>query len=263
MSLTPDQVAGLRLWFRADEIVGLTAGQGVALWDDMSGLGNHAAQATGGAQPTYQPNVVNGLPVVRFNGSSHVLVIAGANAAAATNNAGGCSVFAYAQTSNPDGTVRQILRFSIGTDGGASRVQLAQRNSPSVMVVGGRRLDAEPFVTVDGATSLVNGQWQTWTGLLDWSASDGYLYAGQALDASTTSFATAGLTSATDSLSVSIGGNAATGIEYWQGDIAELFVFDNVISPADRADLWAYLSGKYQANPQDVFAVLRPPVISS
>lgn len=45
-----------------------TDGTAIATWADQSGHGNDAAQATGGKQPTYKVNILNGKPVLRFAG---------------------------------------------------------------------------------------------------------------------------------------------------------------------------------------------------
>jgi hypothetical protein len=54
-------------WFRADKITGLTNGEAMATWSDYSGNGFNATQSTPGRDPTYVTNVMNHLPVVRFN----------------------------------------------------------------------------------------------------------------------------------------------------------------------------------------------------
>lgn len=60
-------------WFRGDAITGLADTNPVSSWIDSSGNGNHAVQATGLDQPLYRTNIVNGLPVVRFDGVSDFL----------------------------------------------------------------------------------------------------------------------------------------------------------------------------------------------
>lgn len=60
-------------WFKGDGIVGLADTNPVASWNDVSGNGNHAVQAVGADQPLYRTNIVNGLPVVRFDGVSDFL----------------------------------------------------------------------------------------------------------------------------------------------------------------------------------------------
>ena len=66
---TPKQVAGLKLWWRAD--AGVLGGEGDS-WADQSGEGNHGTQANGAAVPKLVPNVSNGLPVMRFDGGDTV-----------------------------------------------------------------------------------------------------------------------------------------------------------------------------------------------
>jgi autotransporter-associated beta strand protein len=61
----PAGVTDAALWMDASQLTGLTDGQTVATWTDMSGNGNNLA-ATGSAA-TYKTSVVNGQPVVRFN----------------------------------------------------------------------------------------------------------------------------------------------------------------------------------------------------
>jgi hypothetical protein len=67
-SFSPLDLPGLVLWLDASRITGLSDSDPVAQWDDLSGLSNHAAQATGSKRPTYKVNIVNGRPVVRFDG---------------------------------------------------------------------------------------------------------------------------------------------------------------------------------------------------
>jgi hypothetical protein len=59
---------GLVMHLAANEINGLTDGQVVATWPDLSGSGNPATQATAALQPKYYKNVLNGQAVVRFDG---------------------------------------------------------------------------------------------------------------------------------------------------------------------------------------------------
>lgn len=63
----PTALTGLRLWLRADA-PGLAAGA-VTTLADQSGQG-HDATGQGSTKPTRVDNVVNGHPVIRFNGST-------------------------------------------------------------------------------------------------------------------------------------------------------------------------------------------------
>lgn len=58
---------GLKLWLKADAITNLVDGNSVSNWPDSSGKGYNAANA-GALCPTFRTGVLNGKPVVRFDG---------------------------------------------------------------------------------------------------------------------------------------------------------------------------------------------------
>ncbi|MDH5681015.1 MAG: LamG domain-containing protein, partial [Spirochaetota bacterium] len=61
----PDSITGLTLWLKADAGVTHTAGS-VTQWADQSGNGYHMVP---GVSPTYATGVVNGNPVLSFDGT--------------------------------------------------------------------------------------------------------------------------------------------------------------------------------------------------
>lgn len=63
---SPDDVAGLWMWLKADAIVGLNDGDPVTTWSDSHTTAHDATQSTLENKPIYKTNIVNGLPVVRF-----------------------------------------------------------------------------------------------------------------------------------------------------------------------------------------------------
>src|SRR6266542_2426362 len=69
ITVTLPQTGSIKLWLRADAISGLTNGARVATWPDSSGLNNNASQGTTSYQPLFWTNVVNAMPVVRFDGA--------------------------------------------------------------------------------------------------------------------------------------------------------------------------------------------------
>lgn len=71
--ITPTDIPGLKIWLKADAIGGLSNGDPVGTWADQSGNGNDFTQATGGLQPLWETNQLNGLPIVRFDGIDDVL----------------------------------------------------------------------------------------------------------------------------------------------------------------------------------------------
>ena len=52
----------------------LTDGTGVSTWTDLAGS-NNATQATATNQPTFKTNIINGNPVVRFDGTNDFMAI--------------------------------------------------------------------------------------------------------------------------------------------------------------------------------------------
>ena len=91
----PNQLTGERLavWLRADSL-DLTDGAAVSAWGDESKSGaNPASQATALNRPTYKTNILNGLPVVRFDGTNAFmdgkLTVAARSVFAVVNYTGG------------------------------------------------------------------------------------------------------------------------------------------------------------------------------
>ena len=69
------QEQNLMLWLNSTAITGLADGAKVATWADGSGNGRNVSAA--GVSPTYRVNQMNGLPIIRFDGSDDELSTAG------------------------------------------------------------------------------------------------------------------------------------------------------------------------------------------
>lgn len=79
---SPADIPGLFTWL--DAAVGPKDGSGVAItvdgtavktWTDQAGSGLSPAQATADLQPLWKANILNGLPVVQFDGSNDTLAV--------------------------------------------------------------------------------------------------------------------------------------------------------------------------------------------
>lgn len=77
-------IPDLLIWMKADALL-LADGDPVSTWPDSSTNSNDATQGTSGFMPTFVENVVNGKPVVRFDGSD--LLQFGTNVAAGAGTA--------------------------------------------------------------------------------------------------------------------------------------------------------------------------------
>lgn len=69
-ALDPDDISGLQVWVKADQLV-LNNNDLVATWADQSGNARNFT-AAGGQRPTYQTNIQNGLPGVFFSNTAGV-----------------------------------------------------------------------------------------------------------------------------------------------------------------------------------------------
>lgn len=68
--------SSVQLWLRADKGITLDGSGNVSDWQDQSGKGNHATQATAADRPTFVANACAGLPVVRATATNQWLQIA-------------------------------------------------------------------------------------------------------------------------------------------------------------------------------------------
>ena len=69
----PSDYAGLKFWIDASQLGGLSHGDPVPSWSDLSGNGHHISQSTAGNRPVYETNVLGALPAVHFDGSNDSL----------------------------------------------------------------------------------------------------------------------------------------------------------------------------------------------
>ena len=87
---TPLAISGLGVWLDASNTASVSVSDGaVSEWADLSGNNRHFAQSSSSARPLYVENALNGLPVVRADGTNHWLLNSGSGL-----NANACTIFA-------------------------------------------------------------------------------------------------------------------------------------------------------------------------
>lgn len=84
-NFNPMYVSGLTLWLKADSLTSLNDGDPVATWSDSSNLSEAFTEATN--RPTYKASIINGKPVVRFDGTNDKLTSASAISSFISNSA--------------------------------------------------------------------------------------------------------------------------------------------------------------------------------
>lgn len=221
---------GLLMWFKADNGVTLSQGR-VATWIDQSGGNSNATQTTAGNQPQLVSNVLNGKPVVRFDGTSDslrfiqrmdgfsgaTLIIVSASAGDPQGvYAGGESAPLYWPEYKPWGMLylspyQTSVRYRFGT-GQANNLPMYTRPS-----VGGSFSITTAVKSGTAESVYVDGQLrQSWT------------------SASST------LSGISDAGTIGFGANKG-----FAGDIAEILVYNRAVTASERQAIEGNLTGKY------------------
>ena len=219
----PTTITGMTLWLKADAITGLSDGTPLtAGWNDSSGLNHNFVPMFG--SPTYKTNIVNGLPVCRFNGvnqafqnNSHTIV-----------GSGNYTVIVVASAASV--SARQAAIFGSGVN--FSTVQI-NRNIADL----NDQVNSGGYVYCSEPGGIVAGAWNVIT--VDWAGSNIHLWRNGALKNTT------GATlSSSPGLLTTIGNNVESNL-LWDGDIAEVLVYNSSLSSTDRHNVESYLSAKY------------------
>jgi hypothetical protein len=214
---------------------GSNAGQ----WDDLSGNGRHATQATAANQPAIVTGALNGRQVRRFDGSNDSLAIADR---ALLRNLAGATVFAVATPSSVADGERYVFSAS------SSNLTLNMFLFGTIanqFRYGGRRLAADAgdftnFGTVTNNTPYIM------TAIQNWQSATKSAFISNGNTNNDTSFQTSGNSeNANSALDLAIGKVATSNTSYWNGNIAEVLVFPTALSTENRRRIEGYLSSKY------------------
>jgi len=217
----------LRLWLRADAGVATNSSGNVTNWSDQTISGLDLSQSTAGLQPLWVTNAFNGQPVVRFNGTSYLARTAVPLSSLVSSNE--CDVFMVLQ---PRGGyyLMSILAPDLG-------------NSFALEQYGG----VLEFTFGD----YIRGGIMKITQPPDWMNNFHVveLYRHGGVGKINTDTANLGVAAFTDTLDTAQSGTldlgAWSGVYGWDGDMAEVLCYSRVLTAAEKANVSAYLSGKY------------------
>jgi hypothetical protein len=233
-TFAPEMLPGMQLRLDASAITGLSDGTAVSSWADSSGNGRNATQATGTRQPIYRTTVVNGQPIVRFDGVDDYMTVADVDALDAVQFT--LFVVAKARVNLSDNSPLEkwaagsgypyVLRYY--DDTGTKKVRLAV-------------YDGTNNPTASGAITQTN--WNVITARRSTAEDDLQIFAnGSLLEKSSDS--TTGAVSNADALFVGARGGSPAG-NYFDGDIAEIILYDRPLTVNDRQQVEGYLKFKY------------------
>lgn len=216
----PGEVTGVVLWLAADAITGLADGDPVSAWEDLSAEGNDAGQATSGNRPTYQTAEVNGLPVVRFDGSNDYM-----DCLTLTGSPAAVTMIAVVK---PTGSGYRTI-VGAHTDGG-----LQWRIDSSTNY---QTLNKQFTAAVGTSTGAVGSAFHVVSA--SFAAGASYAFELDGVASGSGSHAQ----TLTSGRTFRIGSRNAA--EFLSGDLAELIVYDSVLSGPDLDSVTAYLQAKY------------------
>ncbi len=231
---------GLSAWFKADSGVSVDSSNNVTSWGDQTGNYNvNQSDVTDGYAPTYVTNDLNRLPALRFNGGQFL-----ASTAQVDNGWNSdITIITVGATTNPSTGSQQYSCYVGGGGNAGDSRGMGYNDSWSV---------------INGYWQLLNTQYADYDGI-GLNGINPIAFGAFALEATTlasdlqtvgfyrngTPTAGGSVTGITNiSGGITLGARSG-GIYGWQGDIAEVLVYDHQLSPQEMAQVSAYISGKY------------------
>lgn len=212
------------LWLAADAIAGVSDGGNITTWADASGNSNNGT-ATGllGVRPTYQANIINGKPVVRFYGSSQTYFTFPNFASGFTAG----EVFIVVKTtSDPGASNGGLWHFS--SDAGNTHYCYADGMIYDNFGTDSRKNTVNPTPSLASWNIYnVSSGAGNWTSRLNGTV----IYV---TGSNTVAFGTS------PKLGESVGGGTDL-----TGDVAEFILYNSVLDTTTRASVVSYLQGKY------------------
>ncbi len=264
-NINPNTVPGLQLWLDANDSTSLytgsdcTTGQSplngalIGCWADKSGNANNAGKVTNGtyeSSPSYVTSAINGNPIIRFNGSSAYLRIGTSLLASMSGGvATGATVFIVATTTTTTSTTTSqhssIMELYPYTGGIYFNVHLPWYDDSTVY------WDNDGASTQTGTgrlttpwTSSMNDTPNLWT-MDSVGTSQMDIWHNGALRATQN---TAKLGQYGNSFSLDIGRYnhySAGYYGFYNGDIAEILIYNTPLSTTTRQEIEEYLGGKW------------------
>jgi hypothetical protein len=266
MSLAGDPVGvtGNVVWLDASDPDGNGIPGGAFLsgttWVDKSAAGGASAtQLTAARRPQIIPGAWNGLSAVRFDGGDYMDL--SAPAFGMLNGVSGATLFAVASTTATSS--QRVFMISTGGNSRQTRAGVNLFDSFGTSIGGsgdygaaGRRLDSDGFQRIEGGTINL-GQLEHYAAVFNYAAGNLSLYVDGNLETLATNFQSAGSTSSTNSLNIRVGADADLAQLHgaFRGDLAEVLVYDRVLTNSERQSVENYLRGKWFCSSPSTYCV--------
>jgi hypothetical protein len=223
---SPTDITGCQLWLDASQM-SLADGVEVATWADLSGNARDWVQSVPGTRPLCKTGILNGLRVVRFNGADDVLdgpnFLTGFTAA---------EIFILVKVdADPPAGVAQSGLWSFGNSGDSVHFPYTSGVVYDDFGSTVRKDTGDPTLSLSSAFRLYNVSTASgaWTSRVD---------------------GTQHFTTATNTVGWSTAprlGSSSDNTKFLDGDIAEIALYNAVLSGGDRTDFQDYITAKWFA----------------
>lgn len=235
----PTDIAGCVGWWDADDATTITAtGSDVTQWDDKSGAGHHFVQASAGKYPQTGTATINAKNVLSFDGTADSMSVA---SFAGLNGSADMTMFAVIESSATGDRVVAELTSNYSTAAAVGFISF-QTNTGRYMTQG----ISDPSFNIYRTTAIANAT----PYLLSWTANRAttnpqvnvYLDTAFNSTAGSVTNNTSG-TFGTTGLYLGARNNASL---FWSGKIAEVLLYDSVLSTSNRRAIESYLIAKWK-----------------
>jgi hypothetical protein len=239
--------SGLLCWFKADNGA-IASGGTVSTWTDVSGNNLSGTQGTTANQPTFVSSASNGLPALGFNGTTQYFGLPNGFA----NFTSGMSLFVMAKPTLFYNTYARFIDFGSGPGYGNSvGFQQPAVSSLSLSVHG---IPDTTVTTVQSSTALNLGLYQLFEATHDGTATATLLVNGIPVAQNTAMIAIPNVTRTYNA----IGEAGVLGPFYFEGQIAEILLYNQILTSAQQANVENYLINRYLGGN----AVVAAPIFS-
>ena len=239
------------LWVSADQLSGFNNGDSVSTWSDLSGHGNNLSSSS---HPTFVTNAINGLPALHFTAGS----LSGDSYTTGqymTTNAtalGNYSVIALVRQSSPTGK----FKVAVSWGGGAYNYWCGYIPDDSSQSYPGAFVPASDSHNDIHATYVDDTDWHIGEGIFNGTHLSGWATTHEAVAAGIGASGNSnGGSSALSGTTVTVGCYYGNSI-FWNGDVAEVILFNSALSDSDRQVVESYLIYKYGLESQNEIQTL-------
>jgi len=230
----PNLVPNLTLWLRADSNV-ILSGSTVSQWNDCSGNSNNATQSVSSSQPLLVNNILNGQPVLNFDGVNDFF-----DGTTITNiDNSSISIFIVTCGLTYNGIYASPL---FGINCYPTQFQFLRSAISQSLNVSNTGTFASGLISANNSLPNSGFSYKLFGYTKDFNVISKIYTNGTFLNSSTNSAQIGAFTNGNYYIGL---GNGVCYTDYYNGNIAEIIVYNRNLSDNERQQIEAYLDSKY------------------